>query len=563
MAIGFTRSRSTTIKKRRGIFYTPSGISELLASWAIRSPNDRVLEPSFGGCTFLAALERRFRELEASEPWDQMCGCDLSSEAFSTHLAKLIPSEVHRRNFIKADFLKVNPESFGREPFQAIIGNPPYVSYHNMFKVQRRAAAAIGFDETFRLPRTGNLWSYFVFHSIRFLAPNGRMAWLLPTSVLQAEYGRVLLDELRRRFERVAIISLQERLFDGTNEGTEILLCDRLSNNHHNEIEIANADGMGHCRDLLNDNDKSTVRYTPLRKRAISSLLASRRLVTFRRIARSPQTVRLRDVARLSIGVVTGANELFVISDEFAASHGIPKHALKPILAKIDVARGLRLLKSDFRYARGKGLKCLLVDASADTMSIELRRYFSRISVKLRKGNVTFGKRADWRVPDAGITPDAFLPYMHHTGPRLILNACKTNSTNTIHRLYFNPGVSMPQRKLIAISMLSTFSQISAEIEGRSYGSGVLKHELREAGSIQLLLPTKRSAKSIATAFKRIDHLLRSGDRSGAQSVADRFIGSTLPEALSERSLTELRRDLAYLRRRRHQRKRNEKSKAS
>ena len=564
MASELIRTKPSAIKKRRGVFYTPSAVSDLLANWAIRSPYDRALEPSFGGCNFLGALQRRFTQLGASEPWEQVFGCDIASAAFNVHLANLLPSRRHRRNFFKADFLTLTPANFGSNLFEAALGNPPYVSYHNMFKVQRVVAARVGSDINFRLLQTGNLWSYFVFHSIRFLAPGGRMAWLLPSSVLQAEYGRLLLDELRLRFRRVGIISLQHKLFDGTDERTEILLCDHLGDKRGcPAIEIANAKSLAACSKLLKDWRKSRNGFSCLRDRAITSLLPRHRLAAFRRIAKSPQTIRLNSLARLSIGVVTGANGLFVISDDIAGQNKIPKLALKPILAKFEIAPGLSVKKSDFVSAKRKGLRCLLVDASVGKISAELKKYFARISTTQRKKNVTFGKRKDWRIPDAGLIPDAFLPYMHHTGPRLILNTCKTNSTNTVHRIYFNQQTTPSQRRLVAISMLSTFSQLSAEVEGRSYGSGVLKHELREAGKIQLLIPDKVSSKRIMKAFKKIDMLLRAGKRIAAQRSADRFLASEVPELRSERSLAELKNDLGYLRRRRHQRKRNETSRVN
>ena len=80
--------------------------------------------------------------------------------------------------------------------------------------------------------------------------------------------------------------------------------------------------------------------------------------------------------ARLAIGVVTGANELFVVSEDVARQHQLPEMALTPILAKLDISPGLSVRRSDFRIARKKGLRCLLVDASTDKRPRELIQYF-------------------------------------------------------------------------------------------------------------------------------------------------------------------------------------------
>lgn len=56
--IAADRSQQNADRYRRrslGIYYTPRNAADLLAAWAIRNPADTVLEPSFGGCSLLAA----------------------------------------------------------------------------------------------------------------------------------------------------------------------------------------------------------------------------------------------------------------------------------------------------------------------------------------------------------------------------------------------------------------------------------------------------------------------------------------------------------------------------
>lgn len=49
--------------KLRGGYYTSSEVASWLCSWAIRSPTDKVLEPSCGDGAFLDAAALRFTEL--------------------------------------------------------------------------------------------------------------------------------------------------------------------------------------------------------------------------------------------------------------------------------------------------------------------------------------------------------------------------------------------------------------------------------------------------------------------------------------------------------------------
>jgi N-6 DNA Methylase len=44
---------SFELRKARGTFYTPVPVARFIADWAVRSPNDAVLEPSCGEAVFL------------------------------------------------------------------------------------------------------------------------------------------------------------------------------------------------------------------------------------------------------------------------------------------------------------------------------------------------------------------------------------------------------------------------------------------------------------------------------------------------------------------------------
>ena len=152
-----------------------------------------------------------------------------------------------------------------------------------------------------------------------------------------------------------------------------------------------------------------------------------------------------------------------------------------------------------------------------------LRRYLDSFLEEDRNKIGTFKKRAVWHAPNDGNIPDAFLPVMNHDGPRLVLNSAWINCTNTLHRAFFRGDVTAVQQKLIAISILTSFSQLSAEFVGRRYGSGVLKHEPREIEKIAILLP-QLSDDDVNQCFDAVDKLLRAEDMKAAMKKADEFV---------------------------------------
>lgn len=55
-------------RKARGAFFTPDALTAYMCRWALRSPADRVLEPSCGEAAFLLAAAQRLDELKALRP---------------------------------------------------------------------------------------------------------------------------------------------------------------------------------------------------------------------------------------------------------------------------------------------------------------------------------------------------------------------------------------------------------------------------------------------------------------------------------------------------------------
>jgi hypothetical protein len=60
--------------------------------------------------------------------------------------------------------------------------------------------------------------------------------------------------------------------------------------------------------------------------------------------------------------------------------------------------------------------------------------------------------------------------------------------------------------------MTSSLTLLSAEVEGRAYGGGVLKLETREAEKLLVPRIAPDSSKRLAHAFAEADALVRLGD---------------------------------------------------
>src|SRR5260221_1591653 len=155
----------------RGAYYTPQALSTAITRWAIRTPSDRVLEPSFGGCEFLQCSVERLAELGALSPWAQIVGYDISAHAEKI-LRERCPEAIGTSALERRDFLSVSP---GSTRVDAVLANPPYIGHHRFTKKQRATAtrAAQAYGEV--VSSTAKLLAHFLLHSLRFLSNGGRI----------------------------------------------------------------------------------------------------------------------------------------------------------------------------------------------------------------------------------------------------------------------------------------------------------------------------------------------------------------------------------------------------
>lgn len=274
------------------------------------------------------------------------------------------------------------------------------------------------------------------------------------------------------------------------------------------------------CRDLtlssiISTNYKSTV---------ISEDAASE----FEKIKTSNASISLGSTCKIVIGMVTGDNKTFVIDKNTVQQYGIKDEDLKPVVGRFSLLHGLIHTKARHKKAQNESEKAYLVCPEHITIKgTNIRKYLSKVSKKIRQNNKTFAKRANWYYPDDKRYPDAFLTYMIHKMPRLVINIAKTTCTNSIHRVFFHDEITLRRRKAIAISMLSSFSQLSAEMEGRAYGSGVLKLEPSAAKKIQVLLTPELEAAFNKNAVV-IDRLISQKLFDDAQKLIDELITKIL-----------------------------------
>lgn len=534
-------------------FYTPESVAQILADWAISDSNDKVIDPSFGGCAFLSAALNRLQELGSPLPGSQIYGVDIDPSA-QTYLELLYSSGAGSEQFVKADFFEIAPDQFDRNLFDVVVGNPPYIRYHSIPEVlQERAVEKLALYNM-EISGRSSYWAFFLLYSIQFLKPGGRLAMVLPGAFLHTDYASRVRELVIKNFEKVTIFLLEERIFQNTEEES-ILLCAEGAHRPHVEMRIGSASTVDELGTAFAGLSSSTSVFdqNAYSSKWLNALVNPATLQKYNNLTTSADFIHAGDWLQTRIGVVTGRNDYFILSSAEWNEHQLPNQYQKPIVRKAVDLSGLWVTDERLKasLAKSKNKKHLLLSiAPGDALEETLKRYIA-LGVEEKVDQAAKCNRTPWFSVPHTDSPQAFMPIMAASWPYIVINRSSYTCTNNILKLSWKAGDRDEFDWLrLALGSLSTISQLSAELVGRSYGGGVLKLEPKEFANLVIPLLPNELIKAIAP---KVDQLLVHKKNKEASNLIDKAIVSA-NIGLNEDDFSELKaaRNLLFIRRRNH-----------
>ena len=261
-------------RHRLGQFYTPPPIAELIVKWALRSPEDVILDPAVGSGTFLVKAYQRLMELKteqhkkSKEPADsgaihkeilsQLYADDINP--FPAHLTSMnlamrnVQYPTSEMNIIVEDFFNLRSRTDVFAPyvmktpkgevrrhvtiptFDAVVANPPYTRGVEITdKTQKSINISIG--ELLKkhklsggIGKETGIYVYFMMHALEFLKKHGRLGMIVSNSWLQSDYGINFGNFLLDHFKVKAVVDFNQRLFRIPLVATCVLLLEKEKN---------------------------------------------------------------------------------------------------------------------------------------------------------------------------------------------------------------------------------------------------------------------------------------------------------------------------------------------
>lgn len=479
-----------TAQKLRGGYYTPHDLAVFLARWVKDISPKRILEPSCGDGAFFEALGQvgGFSKTE-------VLGFELEPDEAAKAQARAKAVGLKSATVRSEDFLQWAIDHFddGREKFDAIVGNPPFVRYQYLPEPFQVCAEQI--FKTLALPFTKhtNAWVSFILASMALLRPGGRLAMVVPAEIIHVTHAQSLRSYLGRECRRLVIVDPEEIWFSDTLQGAVILMVEK----RHSETEKSEGLGMYPVkgREFL-CLDPSTVFNSPqaingktVQGKWTRALLDVETRSLFDEIATHKEVHRFSEIAQVDVGIVTGANKFFLVADEVVKHHRLDKWA-HPMFGRSEHCPGV--IYDDRQHAanaaKGNPTNFLWFNEDEHKVTASAKAYISIGEEQSLHTRYKCRIRKPWyKVPSVYSTEVGMLKRAHDT-PRLILNSIGAYTTDTAYRIR-TLGVSA--EKLVSC-FINPITSLSAELEGRHYGGGVL--ELIPSEIERLLVPLPKNA---------------------------------------------------------------------
>jgi adenine-specific DNA-methyltransferase len=502
------------VEKLRGGYYTSSAIAEWLCAWAIRAVHDRVLEPSCGDGIFLEAAARRLGTLGAEQGsiGNQLKGVEILSSEATKARARIRP-------FVKSGSTQVIECSdfFGwwqkdrHARFDCVIGNPPFIRYQSFPEPHRSRAMSIMGELGLAPNRLTNIWVPFIVAASVMLRAGGRMAMVLPAELLQVSYASQLRSFLTDYFTRIDIVACNDLFFEKAQQEVVLLLADgslpsRCTTNTCSvaltEVQTVTEITTHQPIDVIKNASPKVVRHDS--EKWLKYFLTEAEITFMRELRSAPIITNLSTHAGVDVGVVTGKNEFFVLTGGQVDDLSLQQYTT-PLISRSAQLRGAHIKKSDWKELAAGGDRVHLLHLAsvrASELSGALASYirFGEAN-EVHKGYKCSIRTPWYAVPSVWI-PDGFLFRQIYDFPRMVLNHAGATSTDTIHRLTCK--TAKPER--VIANTYTYLTAASAEIEGRSYGGGVLELEPTEAE--RLLMPAQLNG---ALSLEDCDRLTRAG----------------------------------------------------
>lgn len=463
--------------RERGQFWTPPWLANAMATWVTALHPGTVFDPAVGPGTFFAAA----RGIGFTGTF---VGFELDSsvlaDAYKFGLSPLDVAGVHIGDFI-------HERVAGHYP--AIISNPPYIRHHRLSDEQKRKLRQLALHSLgFALDGRVGLHVYFLLKCLEHLAPDGRLAFLLPADVCEGVSSTAFWTRLAQRYCIDAVITFDEdgAPFPAVDTNAMVFM---LSKRHPAQKVLWARIRKPQTEAVLDALHSRPSAAALVHQRDLSELLATG-------MSRPPRAngsngVPLSAFARVMRGIATGANEFFFLTSEQIRQRGFDTRFFKRAVGRTRDCRKDSIAAEDVEALDQAGRPTWLLSIGKQTkheLPPALRDYIEEGERSGLHERALIKARRPWYRMEERAAPGLLFAYLGRRDCRFIENRAGVVPLTGFLCVYPWDDTRENREKLgRALNHPDTIANLL--FVGKSYGGGAIKVEPRQLDSLEI--PTK------------------------------------------------------------------------
>lgn len=494
---------NSSAQKLRGGYYTPRVLADFIVKNITFKVGAKVLEPSCGDGVFLDSISEHIDEnmLESID----------AIEIIEEEANKVKQREYGEKfNVVNNDFLTFYHDN-KEYKYDLILGNPPYIRYQYLTQKQRNIQSEILISNGMKSNKLINSWVCFLVACVEMLAEGGTIGFVIPAEILQVVYAEDLRQYLSNNLSKITLLTFKELVFPDIEQEVVVLIAEKDMNISTEDAVISVVE-YTNFEDMI-QHDLSEVEYQKIehtKEKWTHYFLTGEENKLIYQFRNHPDFTTFDKIALVNVGITTGNNKYFSVDKETVKKYKLDDIVL-PLIGRSAHAHGLFFNEDDWHKNVENDTRAQLVLFPEDIAYVDYPNGYKKYIKWGEKTEQNTGYkcriRDRWYIVPSVWTPDAFFLRRNNIFPKFVLNEINAVSTDTMHRIKFKDHID--KRKAL-LSYYNSISFAFTEINGRSYGGGVLEILPREVGAVILPDLQRMEHKVVDDLLNTIDDHIRS-----------------------------------------------------
>jgi tRNA1(Val) A37 N6-methylase TrmN6 len=305
-----------------GVVYTPVEIANSITQLTLSKCKKKVLhilEPSVGDGYFLQSIEK-----EITTKFE-VTAVDIDGDVVDGLKERLDSLFLKKTNLINSDFIQY-ALSHELTKFDLIIGNPPFIRKHNYSTEFKKNLDLLSQKNAYPLKDLKNSWAAFIIAANSLLSNKGVMSFIVPYELMNVAYGQAIQKHIFPQFERVDVYIPDQKAFKDIDQDAVVFVAQKKSD-EESGVFINRVDCLSRLSIISGQKGsyKSSANISLDLKAFLLDATTTELLHKLRK-----KCERIIDYCQSSPGIVTGANDFFILT-----TNDVQKYNLWPYAKKI------------------------------------------------------------------------------------------------------------------------------------------------------------------------------------------------------------------------------------